>query len=462
VNRLQSLRTHIALLATVLLSIAFFLYKFADGNLDAIIPVIVAAIFIAAFKDVRFLFAGWFLTAPYVVQIGGVGLPNIANNLGHNFLAPIITVISLTVFALQKKKIAFGKADLLILLFIAYAAFSSLIATGGSYDGFRPLYFCYALPFLLYLVAKNVQMDSRFFRMLGYVSVFHLVQMSLLCTVNIIIGKNLYPPELFWTDAGTFSRQIGSVGNPAIFGVLLQVIFSFLFLAYRYGLLAEWMIRVSLVPLVIMTIFTFTRSVWVAAFLTFVFLVYKTSAQAAGKLFRILALTVFSISLIFIVMAALPDVKGRFTEDQTANFRIVMAQASVNLIVHNPILGVGQGKFDEAVERYLFDARGVYNTRETSHVTLLTILAELGLVGGVLWVGFIVMNLRHPGVRMTELSKEDQFIVAIFISNVIAFLVNAFLIDMRWSLIGYSLLFTSLGFIQNILRENYLMKVQAA
>lgn len=456
------LRTYITLFVVVLASVAMFLYKLGNGNMDVLITIIVVGIFLAAFKDIRLLFVGWFLTAPYVVQLGGVDEPNIASNVGHNFLAPAISVITLTVFLLQRKRITFGKEELITLLFIGYSGLSSMIATGGNYVDIRWIYFIYVLPFLLFVVAKHIPLDSQLFKMFGYVSVFHLVQALLLCSANIVTGRNLYPPELHWVDVGAFARQIGSLGNPIVFGLLLQVVFSFLFLATKYGLLTRWMFRVCLVPLVIMTLATFTRSVWVGAFFTFIFLLFKTSEQAGAKVFRVLALTVFALGVVYSALALSPDIKGRFTEDQTANFRIVMAQASINLIMDNPVFGVGQGKFDEAVERYLFDARGVYNTRDTSHVTLLTILAELGIIGGALWVTFIVMNLRHPGIRLSELSKEDQLIVVVFMSNVIAFFVNAFLIDMRWSSFAYTTLFISLGFIQNIYRENHLIKMQSA
>jgi hypothetical protein len=457
-----SLRTHITLLLIVLASVAMFLYKLGNGNMDVLISIIVVGIFLAAFNDLRMLFVGWFFTAPYVVQLGGVDEANIASNVGHNFLAPVVSVILLAAFALQRKRIAFGKEELIVLLFIAYSVLSSMIATGGNYVDLRWLYFIYVLPFLLFLVAKNIQVDSQLFKMLGYVSVFHIVQALLLCSANVVTGRNLYPPELKWMDVGAFARQIGSLGNPIVFGLLLQMVFTFLFLATRYGMLARWMFRVCLIPLVILTLATFTRSVWVGAFFTFIFLVYRTSEQAGAKIFRLITLSVFAVGILYSALALSPDIKGRFTEDQTANFRIVMAQASVNLIVDNPVFGVGNGKFDEAVERYLFDARGVYNTRDTSHVTVLTLLAELGIIGAALWVAFIVLNLRHPAIRLAELPKEDQIIVVAFVSNAIAFLINAFLIDMRWSSFAYSSLFISLGFIQNIYRENYLMKLEPA
>jgi hypothetical protein len=455
-----SARTYITLLLIVLASVAMFFYKLGDGNMDVLISAIVAGIFLAAFKDIRILFVGWYLTAPYVVQLGGVDEANIASNVGHNFLAPAVSVILLIAFLLQRKRISFGKEELIVLLFIAYATLSSLLATGGNYADIRLIYFIYILPLLLFLVAKNIQVDSELFKMFGYVSVFHIVQALLLCSANIALGRNLYPAELQWMDVGAFGRQIGSLGSPIVFGLLLQLVFSFLFLATRYRLLAPWIFRACLVPLVILTFATFTRSVWVGAFVTFIFLVYKTSEQAGVKVFRLVMLTVFAVGVLYSALALSPDIKGRFTEDQTANFRIVMAQASVNLILDNPVFGVGYGKFDEAVERYLFDARGVYNTRDTSHVTILTILAELGLIGAVLWATLIVLNLRHPGIRLAELSKEDQVIVIVFISNAIAFLINGFFIDMRWSSFAYSSLFISLGFVQNIYRENVLLKLQ--
>jgi hypothetical protein len=83
----------------------------------------------------------------------------------------------------------------------------------------------------------------------------------------------------------------------------------------------------------------------------------------------------------------------------------------------------------------------------------MTLLVELGVIGTLPLLMFIYYNLSLKGIRMRDLSTDEQLIVAINIGGIITFVINAFLIDFRFYSIAYSWFFINLGFIQNIYQQ---------
>jgi uncharacterized membrane protein len=88
-------------------------------------------------------------------------------------------------------------------------------------------------------------------------------------------------------------------------------------------------------------------------------------------------------------------------------------------------------------------------------VTLLTLLAELGILGTLLVIAFVVAALATSIAksRRGSLGTEAQLLVTVNHAFVLAFLVNAFLIDMRFFSLAYCWLFMSVGMIQGVFRS---------
>ena len=212
----------------------------------------------------------------------------------------------------------------------------------------------------------------------------------------------------------------------------------------------------------VLIITTFTRSVWLGAFVAFIYIMYKTGQEGKTKMLRLALFAAGAIALVGAITIVSPAVQQRLTGEENANFRVVMAQASMNMILDKPIAGWGAGTFDDVSDRYLFDALGVYIVKDTSHVTLLTILAELGILGAVLFVMFIYFNLKYKGVNINDLLPDDQLIVAMNIGGVLIFVINGFLIDMRFYSVAYSWFFINLGFIHSMYRDHAQARIAAA
>jgi O-antigen ligase len=256
---------------------------------------------------------------------------------------------------------------------------------------------------------------------------------------------------------GDKGRVSGPLGSPIIFGSLIPILFFNIYVAVKSQLLPRYLLWLSGGLSTILIILTFTRSVWLGAFLAFVvvFLIVDDDDKSV-KLLRVGGFVAAAILLLAVLTFTSPDIEKRLTGEENANFRVVMAEASVDMILDKPFLGWGSGTFDDIVDRYLFDARGVYIVKDTSHVTLLTLLAEVGIVGTSFFLGFIVLALRRRGLRLNDLSAFDRLIVAANVGGLICITINAFLIDMRYYAIAYAWFFINLGFIHNIYRQHFL------
>ncbi|MCW2992392.1 MAG: O-antigen ligase family protein [Solirubrobacterales bacterium] len=146
---------------------------------------------------------------------------------------------------------------------------------------------------------------------------------------------------------------------------------------------------------------TYTRSVWLAAAIS------VTAGLAAypdlrPKLVPIAALAAGSLAL---AIAAVPglgrDLSQRYNESGPVWVRRHTAQAALNMIAAKPVVGFGWSTFQADSIHYFRDLPDIpmVGTNEDVHNVLLGRTAELGILGGGLWViamllAFVVAPFR--------------------------------------------------------------------
>jgi O-antigen ligase len=70
--------------------------------------------------------------------------------------------------------------------------------------------------------------------------------------------------------------------------------------------------------------------------------------------------------------------------------RGVLMDGALALIRRRPLLGVGLGNFAVALYRLVPETIAAYPTYQPVHNVLLLAIAELGLLGGVLWLALLI------------------------------------------------------------------------
>ena len=152
-----------------------------------------------------------------------------------------------------------------------------------------------------------------------------------------------------------------------------------------------------------------------------------TGALAGGALIGVLAL---ASPQYFARMSTLANVE----EDGSAQGRITAWKAGTNMMLSNPLLGVGAGNFPNNYTRFAPGADGVGRWK-TAHSIYFLILGELGLPGLALLIYYIVHNLRANRRVTKELlarglsrSSTEVRLVASMSASLLAFAVaGAFL-----------------------------------
>jgi hypothetical protein len=410
---------------------------------DSLAVTIVIGSCLLALWDRRFLLVGWFLAAPYFSQSGKLNSINIASNVSHNLFIPLIFVITVVLALVERRKLVLPMPCRWYLIFLAYLIFSVTAIAGATYDGYRSIYIIYMLPFLLYLVLANTMLDWNFFKWVTGICFFHLVVLSLLAIQEYKTGLSIFTQHLMWKDV---NRVAGPFYNPIIMGLFTFFLFIIIFVAWKnrhISLTLFW-------GVVICTLFiiyaTLTRSVWIAFILSTIYYIFKSSKRT---LTTIMMIGVFAISIFTILNFMLEDsrISKRLNTD-TGSIRLVVTYSGFKMFLSEPLLGVGFGQYDRKQNEFFNNYLGIrnVNTRTTSHVTLMTLLAELGLLGTFPFVMFILKNIRANSDKIIHMDLWLLFGAHLFI---IFYIVNAFLIDMRYFSVAYSLLFSTFAIVVN-------------
>lgn len=256
---------------------------------------------------------------------------------------------------------------------------------------------------------------------------------------------------LGYSDVG---RACGPLINPSALGTFLGIT---AFLTYHLYYCAERkahkVLLLALVPLqLIGCFFTYTRGGYVAPAILLVLM--PLAAKANRKNYVALLLAGFLVGMIATpIVVANRQIHHRLTKQSTVLGRLVITAGTINIIKHHPAFGIGLGQIDYGLEKYITNAgalsgwyaRGmqplqVYphqrlRTVVTSHNSLLTILAEEGLVGGFLYLGCFIAFIVHLLKVRARLPDEGIFgkdLIAVIIVASLGHFISTLTYDIRF------------------------------
>jgi O-antigen ligase len=217
--------------------------------------------------------------------------------------------------------------------------------------------------------------------------------------------------HLAYDDVG---RACGPLFNPAAMGTFLGItaFLSFHFAGTTESRSARTFFYVATAMQLVGCYFCFTRSGYMSAILLFVAMPFF--AKSTRKNYIALVVVAAVIGMVAVpLIASNTAIERRMTGSITIYYRLAVTYATINIIKHHPLFGVGLGEIDHGIEKYITNvgtlsglyARGrppstfyadnkLVNT-VTSHNSILTVCAEEGLIGGFLYVGALVALLLH-------------------------------------------------------------------
>jgi len=212
-------------------------------------------------------------------------------------------------------------------------------------------------------------------------------------------------------------RASGSLVNPAAMGTFLGITTMLtvnLLFATRKPIM-KFLYLAAIVLQVIGCYFCFTRTGYAALLILVAFM--PLFARGARKQYwLIFGAAVLALAIAVPIMMSNKDLNKRMSRETTIYARLVVTYSTLRIIQHHPFFGVGLGNIDEALAENITNAgnlsglygRGFvpfryYPQRKlsgiiTSHNSILTIFAEQGIIGGLMYlsilVGFLVQMFR--------------------------------------------------------------------
>lgn len=265
-------------------------------------------------------------------------------------------------------------------------------------------------------------------------------------------------------DSGRFLRAYGTFPHPNILGGFLGVILvmSVAYYVFRITYRRSWVTFFEILLLLggsllvfLGLILTFSRVAWFGVLLgIFVVGLYafkQKDSWVRGRFLKILfalLLAGFVFGLILYEQIVPRFDTATIEREGSVSERVVSLQDARSLIADHPLIGVGAGNFTAAIlEREKGDERGemeigrpVWNIQPAHNVFLL-VWSELGIVGLMLLIGFLVSALLPILILKSKIINHQSAIL-------IALLPSLFLDHWLWtSHFGLLFFFFFLGFV---------------
>jgi len=389
----------------------------------------------------------WILFSPLVSRLfsldWGAGLP--ALTFDRSVIYPLAIILFIRGLA-RRTKIHLKLGEWLLLAFPFYILCTgpffqySSITTYGLMLMHRAVDLC-----ILYFVVKSCISEQRhvvwivislivvgcYSALMGFYDHF-TGKMSLVALIGMKAG-------LIWSDVG--GRAAGPYLNPALLAMFLGITAA---LAYHYAgsarsAAARILCLVILPVMVLSCYWTYTRGGYLVLILSFLLMVFL--AKSGRKRY-----VMFLLAGILVVVVAVPaamsnkQVRYRLTNDATAKSRIVAAAALINTVKHHPWFGVGLGNGNVEMVKYVESVRDIPGMRiwegigtwpkqfelpehTTSHSTYLTVLADHGIIGALIYVSMYLAFFAHLW-RVRQCLPESGLLSANFAALVITLLLG--------------------------------------
>lgn len=143
------------------------------------------------------------------------------------------------------------------------------------------------------------------------------------------------------------------------------------------------------------------------ALLGVAFMIVKESRK---KMVAIFLCAIIAVAVILVAPRGAFDRFSTITSyqgEETAQIRMHMWAAGVQMFADHPVLGVGTGMFSAAYGKDYRDPGFPYNTWWTAHNTVIQVSAEMGLLGLALWIGLVISGFSSLRTARRRISLSD-------------------------------------------------------
>ncbi|HUP76697.1 MAG TPA: O-antigen ligase family protein [Acidimicrobiales bacterium] len=419
----------------------------------------------------RYPFGGvliWLVFAQFVVETEGGGLRK-AFWLVHRAL-PMIAIASILLGALTGlRRVSLprlGLTEMLMGGYLLLTTVSILYTSDNSAMAFSHVLDRIAAPMCLYLLVRLAGPAER-----DFVRVAAAMGAVVVCqsAIGLIGWTNPALLPNAWHDR-LGDRTTGSLGHANVFGVTMIVGGLLVFHAISTGTLTRRLRACAIVACLlslVMVFMTFGRANWLAGGLCVagLFFIHPRHMTRA---------TVLLVPLLFVVVG-----QGAFSNylqfadsrlvssesEESALSRLPVVYASLRMLEAKPLFGFGYGNFDRFDREYQSNIGElvVAEKDHASHNLYLTILAEQGLVGFLLYLGPAACLLARTSSRSARIRPtglvSPSFVKVLWL-GLVAHLVVTNFANMRGTY-GLGLWWLTLGMVAAVIDKTDLDRARS-
>jgi O-antigen ligase len=407
----------------------------------------------------------WLVLSPTLGDYIRLSLPSGIPDITFDRLVVgcIVLAFALKVMFRGGRLLPAGQTEKAMLVFVVISLLS--LAFRGLSRGSEFLIFIdeYAVPFLLFVAAKNlfqtqeqIQQIARTLFLVGvYLALYGIYQF--LAHGSIVEAYESDPEALGHLLEG---RAVGPFLNGAVYGTLLT--YAFLWGLYLHPLerwtRAQCVILVGLILFGVGMFLSLTRAVWVG-FLLALFVVQIFDPKWRKPFAICLIGLIFFSSIAWLKKSDSSLVAARLMSEDTVQQRLVSYRLAILMILAKPIFGYGSGDDPFTIGRTEFLAKVQSNWLELGadigppHNQYLYMLVQYGLIGFIAF-GAIFWTIVKSGVATMRMVPDDdspirQFVI-LFWGMLTAYLVQGLFADVVAFPLVNSLLFLFAGIVDRL------------
>jgi len=336
-----------------------------------------------------------------VTQRVFIDVPTSGYELFFGFSLKIIFGLFLFLLLIRYKKSTdpIPKSDIALILFLILGFFSTfyfwnLITIVGLVRLWLSIFFYFAAkvffkdhPWLFPILITGIYIFSTFF------GLAQLSRQKPLGKFIELVPSFSQEEGYSTTDGKSQYRVSGYISHPVYFGSFMGILLP-IFIASIYGFSPIVALFGGGLGILVM-LGTHSRTTWFTIFLSLLLLYPQISPSRKYILSLItrhrLIVLLFIAASLFLVISRLPSITSLFTKNGNGSIRGVLALQSLIIISQNP-LGVGLNQFTKSLTDLPLPP-SLNGFIVPVHNTILLITSELGVLGGALFIYFVIKTL---------------------------------------------------------------------
>jgi len=375
----------------------------------------------------------------------------------HRALAPVtLILIVFTNWARGGKDRSFRDRIIsgFMVGFLIYTVLNILMLTEPVSENLIHLYDYVLIPFCMFWLIHQLKIEEREIKLLTITAVIVLISQTAVSLISWFSPSLL--PAAWQTLAG--ARTVGTLDNPAVYTSTIMLASLIIFHSALHT--KNQTLRLGLLVLfggsLFSIMFSFSRDSWLGLFLVLIGLLFYKP--------KIMLKIAFITTILALILGGLffseeiSFAGERLTNTHTAEDRIIQSVGSLRMFQSKPFFGWGYRNYDLHMKQFKSRVGNIpLQLKSTSHNTFLTILAELGMVGFILYMFPLVWYFMLSIKRWPNLNSQPftgkAWLVALWLFMLYHFTVNNFVDMIRFHAFGNTTWWMGLGLIANTLHK---------